>query len=296
MKNALFSLLFVAAFAAGGQAQNATDVTETFKDTWVINSYSVETLPQRKLDIRIGHRFGDMFGDRGGWATLYGLENAADILIGAEYGVTDNFTLGLSRSKGAADRRQLVNGLVKYRVIQQQIDGAPVSLGAAVVTSMSTMPQQENTQGVASFPKFIHRFAFSGQVLLARKFSDGFSLQIMPGYTHRNLVVDGDVNGLFTVGMATRIQLTKVFGLILEGYLPLNGAQSPFSDAEPALGVDYQIPLGIGLEIDTGGHVFQVNFTNAQGIIATDFLPNTQSNWGDGEFRLGFTISRLFNL
>ena len=294
--NKILLFLLISFATSALQAQDTEGVTDTFKDTWIINAYSVETLPKRKLDVRIGHRFGDMFGSQGGWATLYGLENAADIYIGAEYGITNDLTIGLGRSKGAADRKQLVNVLAKYRFIQQSAEGAPFSLGAAVVSSLSTMPRQEGAQGVASFPKFIHRFAFNGQLLIARKFSDGFSLQLIPGYTHRNLVLDGEMNGLFSVGLAGRIQLTKVFGLVLEGYLPLNGPQSPFSDEEPVLGGTYQLPLGIGLEIDTGGHVFQINFTNAEGIIATDFLPNTQSNWGDGEFRLGFTISRLFNL
>lgn len=295
MKNVLLILTILSCSIIAVQAQE-NPVQRTFKDTRVINAHSVESLPKRKLDIRIGHRFGDMFGDNGGWPTLYGIENAADILIGAEYGLTNDFTIGLYRSKGAGDRKQLVNNLLKYRLIEQSSEGSPFSLSGLLVTSMSTMKKQENAQGVASFPKVIHRFAFTGQVLLARRFSDAFSLQIIPSYTHRNLVRDDEVNGVFSIGLASRVQISKVFGLILEGQLPLNGPQSPFSDLEPVSGNPYQPILGLGLEIDTGGHIFQVNFTNAQGMVVTDYLVNTRSNWLDGEFRLGFTISRMFNL
>ncbi|MBR9922478.1 MAG: hypothetical protein GYB31_16695 [Bacteroidetes bacterium] len=294
MKYFLAPLLFIlAGLPLFGQEDGAY---RTFKDTRVINAHSAEMLQKRKLDIRISHRFGDMFGASGGWATFYGLETAADILTGADYGVTDDFTVGLYRTKGAGDRKQLVNGMLKYRLVRQKAEGAPISLAGVFVSSLSTMPRQENAQGVASFPKFIHRFAFSGQVIIARKFSNAFSMQIMPGYTHRNLVADDDVNGIFSVGLAGRIQMTKVLGLILEGQLPLNGPQSPFSGEERLSGPPYQPAIGVGFEIDTGGHVFQINLTNSSGIVATDYLVNTRSNWLNGEFRLGFTISRIFNL
>jgi hypothetical protein len=271
------------------------EVFETFKDTRVINTHSVETLAKRKLDIRIGHRFGDMFGGTGGWPTFYGLENAADILIGADYGVTDDFDIGFSRTKGSASLRQLINGVAKYKMLRQQPDGTPFSLVVVGVGTLSTMEKQENPGSINSFEKFAHRMSYTAQILVGRKFSDAFSLQIVPSYTHRNLVAFEDTNDLFSLGLASRIQMTKVFGLILDATIPLNGAQSPFIDSNDAQPTYYPI-LGIGLEIDTGGHVFQVNFTNARGLIENDYIPNTTSNWADGEFRLGFTIARTFNL
>ena len=94
-------------------AQNYT--YQTFKDTRVINTHTVETLPKRVLDVRIGHRFGDLAGRNGGWQTFYGLEDAADILFGVEYGITDNITVGLSRTKGAGPLKKLINTSLKYR-------------------------------------------------------------------------------------------------------------------------------------------------------------------------------------
>ncbi|MCB0588314.1 MAG: hypothetical protein KDD06_23685 [Phaeodactylibacter sp.] len=272
-------------------------VFQTFKDSRVVNTHSVETLAKRRLDIRIGHRFGDMLGDNGGWPTFYGLENATDVMIGAEYGFSNNFTAGIYRAKGAgampqgqAGLRQLVNGVFKWRLLRQaKGKGSPLTLTVLGVASVSTSKRIEgNPDVLRSFPNFSHRMAFTGQLLIARKFSDGFSFQLSPGYTHRNLVPFEDENGVFSLGAAARVQLSKVFGLIADVTVPFSERRTADNGFYPA--------VGIGLEIDTGGHLFQVNFTNATGIMETDYIPYTTSNWLDGEFRLGFTISRVFNL
>ena len=113
-------------------------------------------------------------------------------------------------------------------------------------------------------------------------------MQISPGYIHRNFVPQNDENGLFSLGLAARLQLTKVFGLIADTTIPFSSLRTTDQG--------FYLPLGFGLEVDTGGHVFQINLTNTTGLAATDYIPNTRSNWADGQFRLGFTISRLFNL
>ena len=263
---------------------------QTFKDTRVINTHTVETLEKRKLDIRIGHRFGDIAGDNGGWQSFYGLENAADILIGAEYGITNNITVGLNRTKGAGPLKKLINTSLKYRFLRQKNDESmPFSMAAHGLWSISTMEQDtSNDEVLNNFPEFSHRYMYTVQVLIARKFSNAFSFQVIPSYTHRNLVPYNDTNGLFSLGFAMRIQLSKVFGIIADATFPFSDLRTPEND--------YYAPLGIGLEIDTGGHIFQINFTNSRGIAETDYIPNTQSDWLKGEFRLGFTISRTFNL
>lgn len=279
------------------QAQAPEKVYQTFKDRRVINTHSVETLPAHKLDIRIVHRFGDIAGDNGGFQTFFGLENASDVVIGAEYGLTDRFTIGLYRAKGAgitpdgdSGLRQLSNGILKYRLMHQTADnGVPFSLTAVGVISLSTASRIENNPDlIRSFPKFAHRMATNWELIIARKFSEGFSLQILPAYTHRNLVTFEDENGIFSLGFATRLQLNKVVGIIADMTIPFNERRKKDNG--------YYAPFGIGLEFDTGGHIFQVNFTNATGVMETDYIPYTTSSWGEGEFRLGFTVSRLFNL
>jgi hypothetical protein len=291
-----FSSLLIMLFLFSN-ARSQDFVFQTFKDRRVINVHSVETLPKRKLDIRISHRFGDIAGDNGGFKTVYGLENATDVMLGAEYGVSDNFTLGIFRTKGAGTLpdgspglRQILNGVYKIRLIRQKEDNStPFTLTAVGITSLSTAEKiEEATEAIQSFPKFAHRMAHHVQLIVGRKFSDGFSLQLNAGYTYRNLVPSGDVNGLFSMGGATRIQLSKVVGIIADLTIPLSESRTSEKGFYPA--------LGLGFEFETGGHVFQLNFTNATAIIETDFIPYTTSNWGDGEFRLGFTVARIFNL
>ncbi len=255
-------------------------VRRTFKDTRVINTHTVETIQARKLDIRIGHRFGDL---KGGWQSFYGLESAQDILMGADYGITDNLNIGLHRTKGAGPLNRLLNTTAKYRFLQQS-NKTPITATALGVWSISTMQRDETNEFVLNnFQKFSHRFIFAGQILIAKKFSDRFSLQLFPSYVHRNIVGFDEPNGTLSFGIVTRYQITKVLGIITDLVLPIGNDNT-------------NAALGIGLEIDTGGHVFQVNFTNARGIMETDYIPNTTTSWGDGEVRLGFTISRVFNL
>ncbi|MCG8329504.1 MAG: DUF5777 family beta-barrel protein [Chitinophagales bacterium] len=288
-------LLLLGAFCFLASINAQENIYETFKDTRVVNMHSVETLGKRKLDVRIGHRFGDLAGDNGGWPTFYGLENASDVVIGAEYGFTDNFMAGIFRSKGAgsmpdgqAGLRQVINATAKYKVVRQS-DQTPLTVTLSGVGSMSAAEKiEDNPDVLRSFDKFAHRLAYSIQLILGRKFSDRFSLQLAPGLTHRNLVPFEDENNIFTVAAGTRIQMSKVFSLVADATFPFSDVRTSDNGFYPA--------VGLGFEFDTGGHVFQVNFTNATGMIATDYVPYTTSNWGDGEFRLGFTISRVFNL
>lgn len=294
MKNTITLLLLLFA----GQAAYAQEVmTQTFKDSRLVNIQSVETLGKRRLDVRIGHRFGDLLGDNGGWSTFYGLEQAADVMIGAEYGATGRLTVGFFRTKGAgtlpdgqAGLRQVLNGTVKYALLRQgRGAGPPVSLTFWGVTAVSTAERIEgNPDIIRNFSTFAHRMAYHGQLMIASKLSDRVALQVTPGYTHRNVVPFQDENGLFSLGLGTRLQVTRVFGLIADVTFPFSSYRSADNGFYPA--------LGLGLEIDSGGHLFQLNFTNATGIMETDFIPYTTSNWLDGEFRFGFTISRLFNL
>ncbi len=285
MKKILFLLFFMLPMLSFAQSEYAY---ETFKSTKIVNTQSIETLQKGRLDVRIGHRFGDMFGDGGGWATFYGFEVASDILTGFAYGITDNTTIGISRTKGASSHKMLVNAYGKYRFLHQKTNGMPITLtffGNATMSTMNAVPIQNQ---LASFSKFSHRFSYTGQILIARKFSDRFSLQITPSYVHRNIVDAGDANGLFSAGIAGRIGLNKHHAILLDLTVPFSNYRTTANG--------YYMPFGIGWEIDTGGHRFQLNLTNATGMIENDYIPNTKSNWSTGGFRLGFTISRWFNL
>ncbi len=280
------TLLFLSCFIFDMKAQEGN--VQSFKDTRVINTHSVETLPAHKLDVRIGHRFGDFAGDRGGWPNFYGLENAADVLIGADYGITDNLTVGVNRTKGVGILSRLINGSLKYRLVRQQKNGIPFSAAIVGEASVTTLQRSSNPNSILFFEDFGNRFIYSSQLLVSTVIANNFTIQVSPGILHRNVVDNLDVNTFFNVGIQAKLQINRGFAVIFDSTFN-------FRDTEDLNG-DFHIPLGFGFEFDTGGHVFQVNVTNATGLASTDFIPNTTTDWLDGEFRLGFTISRLFNL
>jgi hypothetical protein len=286
MKKIIFLLVFILPIGLFAQSESEPEYAyETFKSTQIINNQSIETLKKRRLDILIGHRFGDFSG---GWPTFYGFEIAQDVLIGADYGLTDNATIGLSRTKGAGAQKMLVNAHAKYRFLHQKTKGMPITATAYGIASMSTMQASPSETSLAHFSKFSHRMSYTAQLMIARKFSNNFSLQLTPGYTHRNIVEFSETNGLISLGVSGRIGLSKHHAIVFDGTIPFF-TTGVIKDANA-------IPFGLGWEIDTGGHRFQMNFTNSGGLVTNDFISNTTSNWFQGNFGLGFTISRWFNM
>ncbi|MEZ4887427.1 MAG: DUF5777 family beta-barrel protein [Chitinophagales bacterium] len=298
-KYILFSFLMVLVGFSSLQAQQdpANLVYETFLGTRLIHTHTNETVEKGKLDILITHRFGDMAGELGGFNNFFGFDNLADVRIAFEYGVSQRLTLGVGRSKGFSGPLKLVDGLAKYRLLQQTVDNKmPFSVtlyGNAVVSHAKAT---EDPSLATSFQKFAHRMSFDAQMIIARKFSDRFSLQVMPNFLHRNFVAAGDENNNFSIGIAGRVALSKHIGLIFDYYQFFSAYRDNINNQEGESLVKYYNPLGIGLEIKTGGHVFLLNFSNSPGIIENQYLPYTNKNWGDGEFRLGFNISRPIQL
>ncbi|MFT7613225.1 MAG: hypothetical protein ACI9J3_002197 [Parvicellaceae bacterium] len=287
MKKLILSILLL---AVASTAYVQDKVYRTFNDTRVISGHSLETLEKGKMDIRISHRFGDLVGDFGGIQTFYGLEDIADVRIACEYGVSDNFSIGLGRSKGSGPYRQVVDGYMKYKILSQKSDNSmPFTLTAVASTSAATSKASTDLTSPTSYQVLAHRFAYTTSLIIGRKFSDRLSMQLSPTYVHRNYVVFDDQNGMIAIGAAARLKLSKVVGLIAEYHylLPYNRTTSSGT---------YFNPIGLGVEFDTGGHVFQVNLTNSKGLLATEFLPSTSSDILEGQFRLGFTISRGFKL
>lgn len=283
MKQLLVLSCFALAFNA--QSQN---VEETFSGTRVINGHSVETLKARILEFRIEHRFGDIAGAAGGVQQFFGFDQAADIRFAFEYGITDKWMIGLGRNKGTgAPYRSLIDGLTKYRFMTQEKDGKPISLAVMGSATLSYAQATSDLTQVQSYPKFSHRMAYSAQLIAARKFGEHLSIQIMPTYVHRNLVVIDDVNGLFSLGGAVNYKFNKKYGIIVEYYQNFN--PSGFRQ-------NMKNSLGVAFEWTTNGHNFKMNFTNSKGFGETQFIPYTTSDWLNGEFRFGFSISRNFKL
>jgi len=261
-------------------------ITHTFESTRVINGHSIETLRKGVLEFRIEHRFGDVVGTDGGIGTLYGLDNSSDIRIAFEYGINNRLMVGAGRSKGTGNPfRSLLDGFVKYKLVNQSKVGSPISITAIGSTSFSYMKKSTDLSQLSSFPMWQHRFAYVSQISIAKKLGDRFSVSLTPTLVHRNFVSITDVNTFFSLGGGVSIPIAKKWAVLLEYYhnFSNNGFRKEFSNS-----------LGLALEWVTFGHVFTINLTNSKGFGETQFIPYTFEKWNKGQFRLGFCISRKY--
>jgi hypothetical protein len=144
------------------------------------------------------------------------------------------------------------------------------------------------------FTSFSDRLSFTNQLLIARKFSDRFSLMIMPTYIHTNYVTHSDQNDIFAVGIGGRLKLTNRMALIADYYKVFRSTASTNNFNE--IGLKFYNPLGAGIEFETGGHVFDFTFTNSTAILENQFIPYTTTSWKQWRFRWGFNLSRVFSL
>ena len=217
MRNFLLKLFCFLLFTTG-QAQE--QIHQTFKDTRVINTQSVETLRKGILDFRVTHRFGDVGG---GWPTFYGLETASDVLIGFDYGITDKFMVGISRSKGSGPLRQNINSFMKVNIAKQDVNGSnPFSLSFLGLMSYSTMQSSPIPSDLNFFEKSVHRFSYHLGVLIASRLSERIAMQVAGNWTYRNIVESNDKNDLPSVGFVFKYQFSKVFGLIIDATIPFS--------------------------------------------------------------------------
>ncbi|MGV3503153.1 MAG: DUF5777 family beta-barrel protein [Adhaeribacter sp.] len=255
----------------------ATAATATFKGTRIINGHSVELIPQKELLFLISHRFGMV---NSGAYNFFGLDNAT-IRLALEYGLTKRLNVGVGRSS----LQKTYDGYLKYRLLNQLSEGwrQPLTVTALTSIAVKTLefanPERDN--------HFSSRLFYTYQLLLARKFNEHFSLQLSPTLVHRNLVARvRDENNVLALGAGARYKLTKRISLNGEYYYLLPGATAD----------DYRNVLSAGFDIETGGHVFQLHLTNAQGMIEKFFIPETTGRWSGGDIYFGFNISRIFDL
>jgi hypothetical protein len=255
-------------------------VTATFKASRILNGHSIERMTTGQLDFRISHRFGTI---NSGAYEFFGLDQA-HIHLSLEYGINDWLMVGLGR--GTFEKT--VDGFTKISLIRQSSgpESMPVSVslfsGIYINGLRWSEPEREN--------EFIHRLSYVHQVLIARKFTPGFSLQFTPSYLHQNLVEGpDDPNDIFSIGAGTRLKLSKRISFNAEYYYL-------FKPDNETLSKDLFHPLSLGIDIDTGGHVFQIVLTNSVGMRENAFLGHTTGRWLDGDIHLGFNVSRVFQL
>ena len=286
----LFALLFLPTRAQDdllsllGQDSAVKEYTNaSFKTTRVINAHSLENTAHGVLDARINHRFGLLSE---GVGNFFGLDEST-IRIGFDYGVTDRLMIGIGRSS----YQKTIDGFAKYKILRQCDAGCTMPVTLAVVASAAVTTLQADE--VAWYEEgrkdyFSHRLSYSFQVILGRKFSDAFSMQIMPGSVHRNLVATvDDRNDIFNVGVAARYKFLRRLAINAEYFyvLPDQGPRDAYNNS-----------LSVGFDIETGGHVFQLHFTNSTGMFERAFITETSGDFFDGQIHYGFNISRVFTL
>ncbi len=253
-------------------------VNAPFKSTRVIMSHSIQMVKPGVLDFLILHRFGNV---NRGLYEFFGLDQAT-FRLAFDYGITKDLTIGIGRSS----YKKELDGYLKYRIIQQETgqNALPISMVVVGGITLNTLrfadPARKNY--------FSSRLGYYAQVLAGRKFSEAFSLQLMPTIVHQNLVTNSkDPNDLFAAGIGGRIKLSKRISLNADYYYVINKNEQL---------ENFHNPLSIGFDIETGGHVFQLHFTNAIGMNERVFLTETINDWADGDIQFGFNISRAFQI
>lgn len=254
----------------------------TFKTTRVINGHSVQSNGKKQLQFMIMHRFGML---NSGWRNLFGVDNAT-VRFHLEYGVTDWLDIGIGRSSF----QKTYDAMAKAKVLRQS-SGAksmPISLSAFCSIAMNTSEWPEPDR-----PNyFSSRLSYTGQLLVARKFTDGFSAQLTPTVVHRNLVsTSEDKNDVFALGIGARQKITQSLTINVEYFYVF-----PDQIISPIQGQKVRDALSIGIDLETGGHVFQLHLTNSRGMVERFFVTETTGNWLDNGIHFGFNISRGFAL
>lgn len=260
-----------------GEEEQADYIIATFKANRVINLHSVENTAQGVLDIKISHRFGFI---NEGISEFFGLDQAS-VRIGGDYGISDRFMVGVGRSSF----QKTVDGFFKYKLLRQSSGLKEMPISMALFGSSAIRTGEFPNQDIDY--EFKHRLFYTAQVIVGRKFSEALSLQVSPAYVHRNLVTSNDEsNGVINVGFAGRIKLTKRTSLNAEYIYVL-----PDQLAE-----EFENSVSIGFDIETGGHVFQLHFTNSTSMIEKGFIAENRGDFFDGDIHFGFNISRVFTL
>jgi len=252
-----------------------TFVRGTFKATHIINTQTVEQPGKKVLEFLIMHRFGQL--NQGAY-NLFGLDFAT-LRLGFNYGITDRLSVGAGRS--SLDK--VFDGSVKYKLlIQTEDNGMPVSVSLYSSIAYISLMYSDKPYLTSQY-----RTIYTNEFLIARKINQHLSLQLTPVWMHFNLTPTAeDKNDVFAIGAGGRLKITKRMSINAEyNYLLPNQVQS----------IKVYNSLSLGIDFETGGHVFQLVFSNSQGMIEPYYLAKTTDSWGKGGIYFGFNISRVFN-
>ncbi len=251
----------------------ATPTIATFKGLKVVNFESTKLVAKKELTLVIAHRFGSL---KNGIDTFFGLDDAVT-RINFIYGLTDNINVSVSRSSF----QKIYEAAIKYKLLKQEDNGFPLTIVGYNSILVNTALEEANLPKL----EFNNRLGYTTQLLIARKINKNLSLELAPTYFHDNFVaIDEQDNSQFALGIGGRHKLSSRWSVNVDYGWHLNRASnSPFKN-----------PLSIGFDLETGGHVFQMHFTNAQAMNTNGFLGQSTGDWSDGNIFFGFNLSRVF--
>lgn len=250
-------------------------VTATFKGTRIVNGHSIENKKDKELEFIIAHRFGRI---NTGFYELFGLDNA-NIRFALEYGLTDKLTIGAGRSSF----EKTYDSFLKYSLIRQKKGNQPFPFAISLFGSIAVKTLRDYAPD--NKRSFAESLFYVGQVLVARKVSPSFSYQLTPTYIHRNTVkIAEDPHDIFALGFGSRLKLSKRVSFNAEYFYAFN----------ESLSINARNSLAFGIDIETGGHVFQIIVSNAITMIEKSFIAETTGNFFGGDIHLGFNLSRTF--
>ena len=252
-------------------------VKNAFKSPRVINGHSMEFLSPGTMDFRILHRFGPL--DQG-YKNFYGFDQA-NMRMGFDFGILQNLMVGIGRSNVNKE----LDGFIKFAPIRQSTGPGhfPVTIATVAGMTMNTAPWPDPTRKNYT----TSRLAYYFQTIIGRKFNDRLTLQITPTMVHNNLVnFHTQSNDIYALGLGARFKVSKRIAITCDYFHNFNGLIDD---------VNYD-PFSIGIDIETGGHVFQLHFSNAVGMNERAFITETTNSWGKGQMRFGFNLSRVFQI
>lgn len=244
----------------------------TFKGSRLVNGQTVETRGRGELEFIFSHRFGAM---NSGSYNLYGLDQAA-VRLGLEYGITDRWGIGFGRSS----YDKIMDFYSRYKIIRQRADAVPLTITAFGYASFKLASPGDATS-------LNDRTAYVTQLLIARKFSPKLSLQLMPTYVHKN-AVDKTIesNDQIAIGIGGRYKISRSIAITSEYYHRLDvKTNNPYKNS-----------IGFGVDIETGGHVFQLLLSSSQRITERTFITESEGDFFNGDIHFGFNVTRAFQL
>ncbi|MBN8719920.1 hypothetical protein SAMN05444410_10446 [Hydrobacter penzbergensis] len=269
-------------FKMQDSANKATDKTitagpviNTFYSTRLVNAHTVEITGPGSMDFRINHRFSPV---NQGLYELFGLDGAS-FRFGFDFGIAKDLMIGVGRTTYNKE----YDGFIKYRLMHQSTGAGAMPLSIAVLGSAmyKTIDLDTSLKATAT-----DRLTYVLQLMIARKFNEHTSVQISPTLTHYNRIIGftGGSSDMLSIGFLARQKVSKRISINAEYFWQANRFNGTYD------------PLSIGVDIQTGGHVFQLHFTNSIGMNEHAFIHETTGSWGNGAVRWGFNISRIFNI